>query len=87
MNQDITDLCCNLIPGNYVKQGVQARRSHEHKIRHLLQHVSTSTIIICKIDLGSTWYQCYVLHGQKQLRNVMKYSGTRITSPPRDQLK
>ena len=40
MNPEIKDLCSKLIPESYVLQGVQARSSHEHKIKQLLQHVS-----------------------------------------------
>ncbi|XP_035827856.1 O-phosphoseryl-tRNA(Sec) selenium transferase [Aplysia californica] len=38
MNQEVLDLCCKLVPENYVLQGAQARNTHEHKIKHLLQH-------------------------------------------------
>jgi len=38
MNKDIGDLCAKLVPENYVMQGLQARKIHEHQIQHLLQH-------------------------------------------------
>ena len=40
MNPDSVKLCERLIPKTYVQQGVQARRSHENQIRHLLEQVS-----------------------------------------------
>ena len=39
MNQDCLKLCESLVPASYVQQGVQAKKSHEQKIRILLQHV------------------------------------------------
>ena len=40
MNADCQRLCEKLIPSAYVQQGVQARRTRENLIRHLLEQVS-----------------------------------------------
>lgn len=39
MNPESYQLCEKLIPAAYVQQGLQARRSHENAIRHLLEQV------------------------------------------------
>lgn len=45
MNPDIAKLCEGLIPPSYVKQGVQARHSHENKIRVLVEKVSDNRVL------------------------------------------
>ena len=39
MNHDNFQLCARLIPSTYVEQAENARRSQEHKIKILLEHV------------------------------------------------
>ena len=40
MNLDHFKLCAKLIPSGYVQQGENGRKSQEHKIKILLEHVS-----------------------------------------------
>ena len=40
MNVENFKLCSKLIPSSYVQQGENARKSQEHKIKTLLEHVS-----------------------------------------------
>ena len=46
MNVDNFKLCSKLIPSSYVQQGENARKSQEHKIKILLEHVSVNMILI-----------------------------------------
>lgn len=40
MNSENFKLCAKLIPSSYVQQGENSRKSQEHKIKTLLEHVS-----------------------------------------------
>ena len=42
MNSENFKLCAKLIPSSYVQQGENARKSQEHRIKILLEHVSVS---------------------------------------------
>ena len=44
MDAEMLALCSKLVPGGYVQQGAEARKSRQNKIRHLLEQVSTLQI-------------------------------------------
>ena len=48
MNEVILELCNRLVPQAYITQGVQARATHEHVIKQLIEHVSRLFFFIVK---------------------------------------
>lgn len=51
MNSENFKQCSKLIPSSYVRQGENARKGHEHKIKTLLEHVSICIYVPNKIVL------------------------------------
>ena len=55
MNLDNFKLCAKLIPSGYVQQGENARKSQEHKIKILLEHVSIKLLKLAQ-TLEGQWH-------------------------------